>query len=251
MTSQTVPQGSFGGATVLITGAGGAIGAETARVFHAQGANVVLADYNVPGIESLVAELDSSGRTVAMLRYDAAEPPDADLAVKCALDKFGALHFVVPGAGIYPENALADISTEEWERTTRINLGGVFHLCRAAARAMQHGAIVTIASIAGHRGSARHAHYAATKGGVLALTRSMAIELAPRIRVNAVSPGVIATPMVASLLEARGETLKADTPLHRFGRPEEVASVIKFLCSEDASFINGETIHVNGGLYMA
>jgi 3-oxoacyl-[acyl-carrier protein] reductase len=242
----------FSGSTALITGAAGAIGAETARLFHAQGANIVLADYDAEGIEVLAAELDASGHTVIPLRYDAAMTADAALAVTRSLEAFGRLDYVVPSAGIYPQSPFALISNEDWERTIRINLGGVFQLCRAAATAVREGgAIVTIASIAGHRGSAEHAHYAAAKGGVLALTRSMARELAPRIRVNAVSPGIIATPMVASLLEDRGAALKAETPMGRFGRPEEVASVIAFLCSDAASFINGETVHVNGGLYMA
>jgi 3-oxoacyl-[acyl-carrier protein] reductase len=167
------------------------------------------------------------------------------------METFGRLDFVVPGAGIYPASPFAEITDDDWERTLQINLSGVFRLCRVAAPVMSDGsAIVTIASIAGHRGSLGHAHYATTKGGVLALTRSMARDLAPRIRANAVSPGTIFTPMVADLLEVRGSALLAETPMGRFGQPEEVASVIAFLCSDAASYVNGETIHVNGGLYM-
>jgi 3-oxoacyl-[acyl-carrier protein] reductase len=202
-------------------------------------------------MQHLQTELDSSGRTVALLRYDASVREHADLAVAAAVEAFGRLDYLVPGAGIYLDSAFLRISAEEWQRTLDVNLSAVFHLCQQAAAVMRDGgSIVTISSIAGHRGSADHAHYAATKGGILALTRSMARELAPRMRVNAVSPGIIATPMTARLLAERGEALRNDTPLGRFGRPEEVASVIAFLCSDEASFINGETIHVNGGLYM-
>jgi 3-oxoacyl-[acyl-carrier protein] reductase len=218
---------------------------------HQRGARLVLADYNVESMERVQRELDASGRSVTVARYDAGKPDDASSVVERTIQTFGRLDFLVPAAGIYPDSAFTRISTDDWERTLRINLTGVFHLCRHAAPSMHGGgAIVTLASIAGHRGSADHAHYAATKGGVLALTRSMARELAPRLRVNAVSPGVIETPMTMGLLAARGAALLSETPLARFGRPEEVASVIAFLCSSEASFINGETIHVNGGLYM-
>lgn len=244
----------FANRTVLVTGAAGAIGAGTARLFHAAKANVVLADSDLSRLQALSRELDgaATGQRVIAIQYDALRPADAARVVAQATGHFGALHFVVPAAGIYPESAFVDIAPQDWERTLRINLDGVFHLCRAAAPEMPAGgAIVTIASIAAHRGSAGHAHYAASKGGVLALTRSMARELAPRIRVNAVSPGIIATPMVESLLRAQGDSLRAQTPLGRFGDPREVASVIAFLCSDAASFITGETIHVNGGLLIS
>jgi 3-oxoacyl-[acyl-carrier protein] reductase len=110
--------------------------------------------------------------------------------------------------------------------------------------------VVNIASMAGHRGSYQHAHYAAAKGAVLSFTRSLALELAPRVRVNAVSPGLIDTPMVRPLMAARGPQLIEQTPLKRLGTSEEVARVIAFLCSDWASFITGETVHVNGGLYI-
>src|SRR5690606_40591374 len=126
-----------------------------------------------------------------------------------------------------------------------------FYTCRVIAPLLREGgAIVTIASVAGHRGSYQHAHYAAAKGAVLAFSRSLALELAPRIRVNAVSPGLIDTPMVQPLLDVRGEELIAAMPLKRLGRPEEVARAIAFLCSDGASFIHGETLHINGGLYI-
>ncbi len=144
------------------------------------------------------------------------------------------------------------MTDEQWRETIGINLDGVFYTCRAIAPLLRDGgAIVNIASMAGHRGSYQHAHYAAAKGAVLSFSRSLALELAPRIRVNAVSPGLIDTPMVKPLLAARGDELLAATPLKRLGQPEEVARAIAFLCSDWASFITGETLHINGGLYIA
>jgi 3-oxoacyl-[acyl-carrier protein] reductase len=155
-------------------------------------------------------------------------------------------------AGLYPEGGLAAMSESEWRRAIDVNLNGVFLTCRSAARHLRdNSAVVMVSSIAAHRGSAMHAHYAAAKGGVLSLMRSLALELAPRTRVNAVSPGIIESEMTRTLVAARGEQLVAQTPLGRLGRPGEVASVIAFLCSDAASFITGETIHVNGGLYVA
>lgn len=236
---------------LLLTGAAGAIGAETARLFHGSGCRVALADFDMAGVEQLARELDPSGETALPIRYDAGDADDGDRTVRQTVAAFGVLDYLVPGAGIYLESDFAAITDADWERTISINLGGVFRISRAAAGAIRvGGSIVHLASIAGHRGSFRHAHYASTKGGIMALTRSMARELSPAVRVNAVSPGIIATPMTAGLLQASGDALRADTPLKRFGAPKEIASVIAFLCSEGAAFINGEIVHINGGLYM-
>ena len=241
----------FSSKVLLITGAAGAIGAETARVFHRAGCLVALADFNEDGVGALADELDPTGATVCSIRYDAADQEDGASAVERTIDAFGAIDYLVPGAGIYLESDFAAITDNDWERTLAINLGGVFRICRAGVGAMRAGgAIVHIASIAGHRGSFRHAHYSATKGGIMALTRSMARELSPGLRVNAVSPGVIATAMTRHLMAASGDTLLNETPLGRFGESSEVAEVIAFLCSDGASFINGEIVHINGGLYM-
>jgi 3-oxoacyl-[acyl-carrier protein] reductase len=144
------------------------------------------------------------------------------------------------------------MSDEAWRETLAINLDGVFYACRAAMPLLrQGGAIVNVASMAGHRGSVRHAHYAACKAAVLAFTRSLVHELSPRgIRANCVSPGVIATPMTESIMRENGAALLAATPLRRFGTPEEVASVIAFLASDAASYVTGETVQINGGAYM-
>lgn len=170
------------------------------------------------------------------------------LAEACR-DRFGHADFLVTGAGVYRDQLVASMSDEQWRETLGINLDGVFFTCRAVAPLLRDGgAIVNIASMAGHRGSYQHAHYAAAKGAVLSFSRSLALELAPRIRVNAVSPGLIDTPLIRPLLAAKGDELIKATPLKRLGRPEEVARAVAFLCSDWASFVNGETLHINGGL---
>ena len=139
----------------------------------------------------------------------------------------------------------------EWRTCLAVNLDGTFYLTRAAAAHLRPGgSVVALTSIAGMRGSREHAHYAASKGGMLSFIRSLAWELGPEVRVNAVAPGVIATAMTESLREHQQDRLLGGTPLGRFGRAEEVASVVRFLCGPDSSFITGEVIQVNGGLHM-
>ena len=155
-------------------------------------------------------------------------------------------------AGLFPPAPLEEIDDEAWRNVLAINLDGVMFCSRAAAPLMGEGAsMVHIASLAGHRGAVRHAHYAAAKGGVLALTRTLAAELAPRgIRANAVSPGLIDTTMIEPVMARRGDIILATTPMARVGTPDEVAGVICFLASDLASFVTGETIQINGGLYI-
>lgn len=242
----------FTGRTLLLTGASGGIAQATARQFHAQGANLVLADIALPALQAFAAALDPGGARVAVIGMDAAREADAEAAVTLACRRFGGIDFLVPAAGTYPDQPFRTMTAEQWRRLMAVNLDGVFHLCRAAVGKLCDGsAIVNLASVAGHRGSRDHAHYAASKAALLGLTRSLALELAPRTRVNAVSPGIIATAMTEDLRADRGEGLLAATPLGRYGTADEVAAVIAFLCSGAAAFITGEVVHVNGGLYMA
>ncbi len=242
----------FTGRTLLLTGASGGIAQATAQLFHAGGANLVLTDIAQPALEAFAATLDPDGRRVATIRMDAARAEDAAAAVALARERFGGIDFLVPAAGIYPDQPFATMTAEQWRGLMAINLDGVFHICRAALPALRDGsAIVNLASVAGHRGSRDHAHYSASKSALFGLTRSLALELAPRTRVNAVSPGIIVTGMTEGVRAQRGEALLAATPLGRHGTPAEIASVIAFLCGPGASFITGEVVHVNGGLYMA
>jgi 3-oxoacyl-[acyl-carrier protein] reductase len=242
----------FVGRTLFLTGANGAIGRAVTRLFFECGANLFLTDLDTAGLEEFALNLGSLPSRVGTAQVDVAHSAEIDDAVAHCVSRFGGIDFLVPMAGLYPESGLASTSESEWRRAIDVNLNGVFLSCRSAAHQLrENSAVVMISSIAAHRGSAMHAHYAAAKGGVLSLARSLALELAPRTRVNAVSPGIIESEMTRNLVAARGDQLVAQTPLGRLGQPGEVASVIAFLCSDAASFITGETIHVNGGLYMA
>lgn len=243
----------FTGLVSVVTGAGSGIGRETARYFHACGAAVVLADIDEAAAQTAALALDPEGKRTVAVRYDAGQPGDAAMLVARTMQTFGRLDHVVANAGIYTNEPAAEISDHAWQRTIQINLDGVFYLCREANRVMTDGgAIVAAASAAAHMGgSIGHAHYGASKGGVLALVRGLAREFGPRLRVNAVSPGTIDTPMVADNRALLNPDLVASFALRRMGRPEEVASVIAFLCSNAASYVTGETILVCGGSYMA
>jgi len=174
--------------------------------------------------------------------------------------RFGGIDHLVHAAGIYPEKLVADMSDDEWHSLMKINLDGSFYICRAVIPYLNEGSsivtlnedssIVTLTSVAGQRGSYAHAHYAASKGALISFSRSLALELAPKTRVNALSPGIIATPMTKDLLAKNEQTLMQNTPLKRLGTAEEVAGGIAFLCSPLAGFITAETLQVNGGLYI-
>lgn len=238
---------------LVLSGANGGIPRAIARMFWECGARLALSDLDVDGLQSFADEIDPSGERVLVDKVDVSSWDDVEASVAHCREAFGGADYLVTGAGIYLEKAFDEMSAEEWSRTIAVNLDGTFHFCRAIQPILRDGgAIVTIASVAGHRGSLRHAHYGAAKGGVLGLTRSLAQELAERaIRVNAVSPGIIDTVMVEHTMAARGNELIAGTPLKRLGTAAEVASVVLFLCSDMASFVTGESIAVNGGLYIS
>ncbi|MDX8529167.1 SDR family NAD(P)-dependent oxidoreductase [Mesorhizobium sp. MSK_1335] len=237
---------------VILTGAAGGIGSAIARTFHRLGARIVLADYDEQSVTKLASSLDPTAERVVPVAYDASNPSDADAAVARCVASFGHIDHVIPAAAIFEEQPFATMTDAQWRRTMAINLDGVFYICR---RSIPHirpgGTIVTIASSAAHEGcSPEHVHYGASKGGVLAFVKSLARELSPNIRVNNVSPGTIDTPMVTELLKQRGDQFLSVTPAGRFGTGEEVGDAVAFLCSDAASYIVGQTIHVNGGSYM-
>jgi 3-oxoacyl-[acyl-carrier protein] reductase len=243
---------TFDGRTLLLTGANGGIGRAIAAMFYQYGANLLLTDLDEPALRQFADTLDSTGERVVTLRMDSANPEDASSAVALALERFGGIDFLVPSAGLYEAQPFREMQDAQWRRTLSVNLDGVFYLCQRAADALCEGsAIVNLTSVAAHRGAYYNAHYSASKGGLLSLTRSLARELGPTTRVNAVSPGIIETPMTASLIRTRGADSIEQTPLRRLGQPQEIASAVAFLCSAAASFITGEVLHVNGGLYIA
>lgn len=240
------------GKVAFITGANGGIPRATAALFHRLGAPLVLTDLDRAALDAFAATLPAGGPRILTARADVTRRAEVEEAIALAGREFGGLDILVTGAGLYLEQEVATMSDEDWRRTLGVNLDGVFYACRAAMPLLRRGgAVVNIASMAGHRGSVRHAHYAACKAAVLGFTRSLVHELAPRgIRANCVSPGIIATPMTEAIMRENGAALIAATPMRRFGTPEEVASVIAFLASDAAAFVTGETIHINGGIYM-
>jgi 3-oxoacyl-[acyl-carrier protein] reductase len=243
----------FTGRTLVLTGANGGIGRELAQLFARSGANLVLADLDEHSLSQFAKTfLDMEPGRLSLRRMDSTKPEDADALIGDAVRQFGGVDFLVPSAGIYLAQPFRDMSDEQWRQTMSVNLDGVFYVCR---RAVDHltpnSSIVHLSSMAAHRGAFYNAHYSATKGALISLTRSLARELGPRTRVNAVSPGIIDTPMAHDLIKVRGAASIEQTPLKRVGQPSEIASVIAFLCSDAASFITGEVININGGLHMA
>ena len=242
----------FQGKVLLLTGAASGIGRATAEYFWQCGARLVLGDLNHLALAELASTLDPQGQGVVTQRYDAARADDAQALVDACMQRFGRLDFVVPAAAIYEDHLVRDMADADWERTMAVNLNGVFYLVRRAVAVMgPGGAIVHLASQAAHTGGGvEHSHYGASKAAIVAFTRTLARELGPDIRVNAVSPGVIDTPMVARNLRTKRDEVVNATPLKRLGRPSEVASVIGFLCSDAASFVTGEALLVTGGFWM-
>lgn len=240
------------GKVAFLTGANGGIPRATATLFRRLGAHLVLTDLDPAALDGFAKSLPAAEQRILTARVDVTKPEEMEEALAMAGREFGGIDILVTGAGLYVEQEVTAMSDEDWRRTLGINLDGVFFACRAAMPLLRHGgSIVNIASMAGHRGSVRHAHYAACKSAVLGFTRSLVHELSPRgVRANCVSPGIIATPMTESIMAKNGAALIAATPMKRFGTPEEVASVIAFLASDAAAFVTGETIHINGGIYM-
>ena len=244
---------SFTGKTVLITGAAGGIARATARLMAAHGANVALCDVNAAALEEARTALRTTvdAARISCHVADIGDEAACNATAHAVAERFGHIDHLVHAAGIYPEVLVKDMSSTQWQQLMRINLDGTFYICRAVIPYLSDdSAIVNLASVAAQRGSFSHAHYAASKGAVISFSRSLALELAPKTRVNVVSPGIIATPMTDDLMRQKGPTLMDSTPLKRIGTAEEVAGSIAFLCSSLASFITAETLQVNGGLYI-
>jgi 3-oxoacyl-[acyl-carrier protein] reductase len=240
------------GKTALVTGGGQGLGLATARCLHAAGGNVAInyfeddSGLNRRRAEEAVAEL---GERALAVPADVRQPAQVAAMIDVVIGRFGALDIVVNNAAVLRDRTLKNMSGAEWQDVIDTNLTGVFNVCKAAAPRMADGGrIVSMASISGVIGFYGQANYAAAKAGVMGITKVLAKELAGRrITVNAVAPGVALTEMGQSIPEtARTEMLK-QIPLGRFAEPEEIASVILFLCSDLASYVTGQTIHVNGG----
>ncbi|TDB04660.1 SDR family NAD(P)-dependent oxidoreductase [Halomonas marinisediminis] len=234
----------------VITGAAGEISQQIALLFSKRNIKLVLTDIDETSLGRFAATLGGESDCLA-IRHDVAKMEDAERVAESCRGAFGQVDYIVNAAGLYQHLSLAEIGEEDWRKSMAINLDGVFFTIQALRPLLSKGSsIVNIASLAGQRGSLNHTPYATAKGGVLTLTRSLAQELAPRTRVNAISPGLIDTRMMESLDAAKRQAMISSTPLQRLGRPDEIASVVDFLCSDAASFMTGESLQVNGGLYI-
>jgi 3-oxoacyl-[acyl-carrier protein] reductase len=238
--------GSLEGKTALVTGGSRGIGAAVARELARAGASVVVGYRSgAEEAESIAAEID--GKAV---QADVSSAEDA----KRIVDEAGDLDVLVNNAGITRDGVLARMTDDDWRSVLETNLSSVFYTCRAVSRGMmkrRSGAIVNLSSIVGLHGNWGQANYAASKGGIVAFTKSLAQELGSRgVRANVVAPGYIKTQLTDAIPEEARQQMLGLTPLGRFGEPEDVARAVRFLCSDDAAFITGEVLVVGGGLGM-
>ena len=240
------------GKTAIVTGSSQGIGLETATGLHAAGANVVInyfddaEGHNRKLADQAVANLGE--RAVAAMA-DVRNPAELQAMVATTLKTFGGLDILVNNAGILRDRSFKKMSDQEWHDVIETNLTGVFNSCKAAFDALNEGgAIVNVASLAAVMGFFGQANYASAKAGVITLTKVLSKELARRnIRVNAIAPGVVNTEMGLSIPEENRQVMLTNIPLGRFAEPREISDVVVFLCSDMASYVTGQTIHINGG----
>ena len=245
----------FKGKTALVTGAARGIGRAIALELARGGASLALNDVNEAAAQEAIDLAEKAGAPKAKFyKFDVADSAACNAAIDSVVTDFGGLHILVNNAGISIDALIMRFKDEDWKKTLDINLTGAFNLMRAATRPMmkqRSGAIVNIASVVGEMGNAGQAAYSASKGALIALTKTVARELASRnVRVNAVAPGFIDTPMTQALPEAAKAKLAEAIPLARLGTAQDVADCVAWLASDKASYVTGGVIRVNGGMYM-
>ena len=240
------------GKTALVTGASGGIGGAIARALHAQGASVVLSGTRVEVLEAVRAEL---GERAFVAQANLSDIASVEALVKTAETAAGAgMDILVNNAGITKDNLFMRMKDEEWDQVIAVNLTAAFRLSRAVLRGMMKkrwGRIIQITSVVGATGNPGQGNYAAAKAGLVGMSKSLAMEVASRnITVNAVAPGFIQTAMTDVLTDAQKEMISQRIPAGRMGSPAEIAAAVTYLASEEAAYVTGETIHVNGGMAM-
>jgi 3-oxoacyl-[acyl-carrier protein] reductase len=238
----------------LITGASQGIGRATALAFAASGAKVAVAARQVAKLEDLVKEIEAAGGEALAVPLDVADPAQVKTAFAAVLEKFGKLDVLVNNAAITRDTLALRMKVEDWDAVLRTNLTGAYLCIQQALGAMlkaRYGRIVNITSVVAQTGNAGQANYVSSKAGLIGLTRAIAVEVASRnITVNAVAPGFIETPMTDPLPQELKDKMKSLIPLARFGTDKEIASAVMFLASDEAAYITGQVLDVNGGMYM-
>ena len=238
----------------LITGASQGIGRATALAFASSGAKVAVAARQVAKLEELVKEIEAAGGEALAVPLDVADPAQVKTAFAAVLAKFGKLDVLVNNAAITRDTLALRMKVEDWDAVLRTNLTGAYLCIQQALGAMlkaRYGRIVNITSVVAQTGNAGQANYVSSKAGLIGLTRAIAVEVASRsITVNAVAPGFIETPMTDPLSQELKDKMKSLIPLGRFGTDKEIASAVMFLASDEAAYITGQVLDVNGGMYM-
>ena len=241
--------------TALITGAAQGIGLATALKFAQEGANLVIVDRSGEAVDAAVAQVRAvlqPGADVLGLAVDVTDRPAVDAMAAATLARFGRIDVLVNNAGITQDARLQKMTLEQFDRVIDVNLRGVFHCTQAVLEAMLaqgSGVILNASSVVGIYGNFGQTNYAATKFGVIGFTKTWSRELGPKgIRVNAVAPGFVETPILSTIPDKLLDQMRSEVPLRRLGKPEEIANVYAFLASDEASYVNGAVIEVAGGL---
>jgi 3-oxoacyl-[acyl-carrier protein] reductase len=239
------------GKTALVTGASGGIGKAIARALHERGAAVALSGTRAEALETLAAELGSRAH---VLPCDLADKAQTEALVPAAEKALGSLDILVNNAGMTRDMLFMRLKDEDWEAVLNVNLTSAFRLSRAALRGMMRkrfGRIIGVTSVVGVTGNPGQGNYAASKAGMIGMTKSLAAEVASRgITVNCVAPGFIATPMTDALTDAQKEAILRAVPAGRLGTGADVAAAVVYISSEEAAYVTGQTLHVNGGMAM-
>ncbi len=245
---------SLEGRIALVTGASQGIGRACALTLAKAGAHVALAARNVAKLAEVAAEIEAAGGMAAPFEMDLASEESIRAGTKAVLAQFGKIEILVNNGGITRDGLMLRMKLADWDAVLTTNLTGSFLLSQAVCSSMlkvRWGRIINITSVVGETGQAGQANYAASKAGLIGLTKSMARELASRnITVNAVAPGYISTPMTDVLNEHQRSAMLTQIPLDRAGTPEDIAHAVAFLASDEASYITGHVLDVNGGMYM-
>ena len=246
--------GSLEGKTAIVNGAARGIGAAIATRLANEGADIALCDLQADWLSETAASVKAAGRKVVCYSVDVSDSEGVNEVVGAVVAEFGGVDVLINNAGITRDGLMMRMSEEDWDAVLNVNLKGTFLFTRAVSRPMMKkrtGAIVNIASIIGLIGNAGQCNYAASKAGVIALTKSAAKELASRnIRVNAVAPGFIQSKMTDALSEAVRDQMMGKIPMKKFGTPEDVADVVMFLAGDRAGYVTGQVLTVSGGMVM-